>query len=72
MKKINEVLLKDTLYNTHERSGASVDYGKGCVVGVAATLMAARGILLADALVVIKRNLPEGWRVDCMPESWRQ
>lgn len=72
MKKINEVLLRDTLYNTHERSGASTDYGRGIVVGVAAALMAARDIPLMDALDIIDRNLPTDWRKDCMPESWQR
>ncbi len=65
-----ETLLKDALYNTHIRSGASVDYGRGIVVGTVAALMATGHFPFMDALDIVSRNLPKDYRIECMPESW--
>ena len=69
--KLNSVLLKDSLYNTHEKSGAPIEYARGIVVGIASTLMVTKNISLFDALDIIKRHLPEGYRKESFPDSWR-
>lgn len=71
MKISKPVVLKDCLYNLHMSSGASDDYCKGLIVGIAA-LMVAAGYSLDHALQVIALHMPASHRAlaDCTPESW--
>jgi len=66
-----ENLIKNALYNTHAKSGASVEYGQGLVVGVMSTLMATEGYGFNKTLAYIVTLLPEGYRVECIPKPWR-
>lgn len=61
--------LKDALYNTCEKSGASVDYGKGVVVGIVSALMG-EGHSFKVAWQITSCSLPKDWRIECIPEKW--
>jgi hypothetical protein len=63
-------LLRDVLVNTHAKSGASVDYGKGVVVAVVSTLMA-NGSSFEAACQTVKECLPPDFRRECIPETWK-
>lgn len=62
--------LRDALYNTHPESGASVEYAQGIVVGVVSGMMA-HGQKWQDAWATMYKALPKGFRLDCLPYSWR-
>lgn len=68
-KKQALVTLKDALYNTHERSGASAEYAKGIVVGSTSGLMAT-GLSFSDAIILIAEHLPNGYRAYTIPDNW--
>jgi hypothetical protein len=74
MKTINGVTLKDALNNFAPRSGASDEYCKGLVVGLAAGLIAG-GLTWREATTAIKQNWPRDGRevndANC-PESWTE
>jgi len=73
MKKLSkETLLKDALYNLAPRSGASLDYCTGLVVGVVSTLMA-EGMSFGDAIVLVALHMPhgEGTRL-AVPDCWQE
>ena len=63
--------VRDALYYTAKDSGCSLDQGYGVVIGVTACLMAERRLLFKEAFGVVVANLPNGYRVDCIPEPWR-
>ena len=63
--------VRDALYYTHPHGG-SVDLGRGAVIGVTACLMAERGMEFKAAFALVVANLPQGYRVDCIPEPWRE
>lgn len=69
VERINIVLIRDVLYNTHPDSGSDCSYARGCVVGVVAALMAV-GLTFDQAIKVLKAGLPEGRRQDCIPGTW--
>lgn len=61
--------IRDVLYNTHPKSGSTVDYARGCVVGVVSTLMAyTNNFKMAFDIMII--NLPACYRKECIPECW--
>ena len=62
--------LADAMYNLTPRSGASTDYCRGLVVGVLATMLAL-GVKHADAYRLMRGALPEGYRIDGIPEVLR-
>jgi len=69
----NIVILKDALYNVCANSGASIDYGKGVVVGAVSAIMAS-GSNFKDAIAKIAIAWPNerhNARLDCIPEPWR-
>jgi hypothetical protein len=61
--------LRDALYNTHEDSGSSADYGRAIVVGTVAGMMAA-GQSFEDAWALMSKSLPKGFRRECIPPNW--
>jgi hypothetical protein len=63
-------LLRDALHNTHTMSGASIDYGRGCVVSAVATLMSI-GETFDNAWKTVQSCLPVGYRIECIPETWK-
>lgn len=63
------ILLKDALFNTVERSGATVDYARGVVVGVVSGLMSS-GVSFNASLAVVKANMPDDAREGIMPPTW--
>lgn len=65
------VMIKDALYNTHVHSGASVEYGRGVVVGLVAGMMA-MGVTFGEACGYVVRALPNGYREDCIPVGWHR
>lgn len=62
--------LRDTTFNTHVESGSSVEYGKGCLLGLVSGLMVCN-MDFNHAWALVKENLPKGYRVECIPPSWR-
>lgn len=78
-----ENILRDTLANYDETSGASDDYCKGMVVGVVSTLMAT-GMTWEDSMRLVgttlqsgtprklsDKNMPHMWRI-MLPELLHQ
>lgn len=61
--------LKDALYNLHKDSGSGVSYAKGLMVGAVSALMH-EGKSFDEALGLIYRNLPKGFRRECFPDGW--
>ncbi len=66
-----KAILKDALYNTHEKSGASVDYAQGVIVGAVSTLMACKNLSFEEAWRIVYNHLPVDYRKDSIPEAWR-
>jgi hypothetical protein len=62
-------LLKDALYNMREDSGASVDYGKGVIVGMMAALMST-GKSFDVAWEIVRKSMPQNGRLECIPATW--
>ena len=69
MKKMTT--LRDALYYTHEKSGASIEEGRGIVVGIVSCLMAQEKTF-KYALEIVRCSLPFDYRKECIPESWRK
>lgn len=67
----HSTVLKDCLYNLNQSSGASDEYCKGIVVGIA-SLLVSQGASLDDAMYTIALHLPKSHRAiaDVAPESW--
>lgn len=63
------IRLREVLFNTAAESGASVDYGKGVIVGVVSTLMS-MGKSFGVAYDIMYRCLPKTARLECIPEAW--
>ena len=67
----NSVRLKDALYNLHPTSGASVDYGRGIVVGIVSALLET-GFTFNEAFnIAVMKNLPKDYRMEAIPQAWR-
>lgn len=64
-------LIKDALYYTRADSGASVEKAQGVVIGVVSTLMALKRVDFATAIAQVKALLPHTYRIDAIPEAWR-
>lgn len=71
-KELQDVRIRDALYNTHIQSGASIEYGRGIIVGVVSGLCAAFPEHSFDTIWLgnVKPQLPEGYRKECIPEGW--
>jgi len=68
---LHEALIRDCLYNTLEKSGASVEYVKGMLLGMLSILVAGEWTF-EEASMFLKERLPSGYREDCFPEAWRK
>ncbi len=66
---IQENIIRDALYNTCQQSGASMDYGRGVVVGLMSGLLAYE-MIFEEAAKLMKSLLPENFRHDTIPRSW--
>lgn len=66
----NPTDVANALHNATDRSGASDDYVRGIIVGVASGLMA-MGFSGPAAINYVKRHMPEHNRGELLPESWR-
>jgi len=64
-----ETRLKDLMYLLLEESGASDEYAKGVLVGAVAALNA---VNRNNNITTIKPFLPEGFRVEVVPETWKE
>jgi hypothetical protein len=62
-------IVRDALFNTSARSGATVDYSRGVVVGIVSALMAS-GIKFDAAFAVVKANMPDDAMEGVIPPSW--
>jgi hypothetical protein len=68
---INEVRIREALHNLAPNTGASPDYCRGLVMGVWCTLTA-YGLGYKEILHVIKSNLPDGCRKECVPNVLKE
>jgi len=72
------MFIKDSLYNCHPQS-SSVDYAKGCLVGLVSGLMSC-GFTFETAISELKANtldtnfsdLTEQHVIDRLPECWKE
>lgn len=71
MKIRHPNLVRDALYHTHARSGASEDRAQGVVLSVVCMLMA-MGMQFFEALHYMEDHLPMGYRLHAIPEPWRE
>ena len=65
-------LLADALYYLREDSGASCEKAQGVVIGAISVIMGIRKIGFYDALEIVKAHLPDNYRLEGIPESWRE
>mgnify|MGYP000509961470 CR=1 FL=1 len=63
--------VSEALYLTAPRTGASVDYAKGVVVGVIACLIGL-GMPPEKALKLIAELLPNNYRKEAIPRPFRE
>lgn len=66
---LNITVLRDTLYNTSEQSGATPEYARGIMVGIVAALVA-DGMSFKDAFALANANLPSDPMNGIIPEGW--
>ena len=66
-----EVRIKEALYNLRGDSGASIDYGKGVVLGVVATMLGF-DVDFDRAVKLVQEFLPKDYRKECIPEPWQE
>jgi hypothetical protein len=71
MLTIKQVRLREVLYNTAPKSGATPDYCHGLIVGVVAALMAETGKLYETVIREVAENLPVEYRLDCIPQVFQ-
>lgn len=69
---MDDNLIREALYNLTKESGASVEYGKGILVGVVTATMASNPYGFTEALQKIKSLMPFGYREECIPDTWRE
>lgn len=62
--------IKDVLGNCAPNSGASLDYARGCLVGVVSTLML--DLTFENALKKAYDAMPNEYMVDVVPQAWRE
>lgn len=62
-------LFADVIHNADQRSGASVDYAKGAIVGVVSGMMAF-GWSFEAALEKVASHWRYTYRIECIPEPW--
>ena len=64
-------ILQDALYHTCGASGCGCEYARGVVIGIVSALMDERGESLDDVLIDVAVNLPEGFRENALPPTFR-
>lgn len=70
---MDSTVLRDTLYNLHQSSGASDEYRKGIIVGVVGGLMAGHGLTFQQAIMQCAHHMPDsGCRLSAasVPDCW--
>lgn len=69
MSSFDVTRLRDALYNLHEDSGASEDYGRGCLIGAISGMMAC-AFNWQEAWAICMKALPKGFRRECIPQGY--
>lgn len=70
--EINQMnLIRDALHNLHTQSGASIEYGKGVIVGLVSALMS-MGMSHTECMIMIANNWQFNYRKACIPECWQE
>ena len=64
-------ILRDALYNLSDNSGADSSYCRGLIIGVIAAYMS-NGKSFEEAVNLVKLNLPEKFRKDCIPNAYKE
>lgn len=63
--------LQDALWCTTTDSKVDYRYGRGIVVGIV-TALTWMGMTFEEAFSHVMVSLPAGYRVECIPESWKE
>lgn len=66
---MNSVLLRDLLFNCSVRSGSTLDYARGVVMGAVATFMA-MGYEFKIAFRTVLAHMPDD-AMDVLPPGWK-
>ena len=69
---MNDYCIKSALYYAHPDSGASIEEARGLIIGVVSTLMDAYTWDWKTAIEYTMGLLPDGYRPECIPQSWRK
>ena len=65
----NDRVLEDALYNTSIRSGSSVEYARGIVVGIVSGKLH-QGVTFDTAIEAVWQCAPQDYRPECFPDGW--